>query len=392
MASDSEILVDVVFGSRREAMHLAPVVHAMRENNLAHVRTISMHTGDTDLAPALSSLSLTPDVQWRIRGTDHSSGTFCGEIMLLMGELWNWRKPQWMLTFGQSDFSFACAFSAFHNHVPLAHVHDVEIDEPHPHNQQLQKSLNAMVDLHFAASSGVRERLIREGVNDRKIYSVGSPIADSAHLIRDNLRSPDLARDFFLDLPEAIFKKLNQRKFVLLDLKNFPDSLAPWGEFSKRFTAQVPDHLLVVLGAPEALTQTRLPIEEHCAIVYLSNVGHFQRCYLVAMAGCALSDSIETLDECVSNGTPGILIARSTERLDLVASGWMTLAKNSQVDLLNQLLYFLRENQRGSGATVAINALSPLCGASQRIAAALTSRKDENARTEKTSLPSRRAI
>ena len=383
--------VDVVISGRREAMHLAPVIHALRKEYSTLVRVITIATRDHDLNIVLNSLDIVPDVQWRIRGTDNESGIYFGEILLLLGELWNSQRPNWLLSFGHSSFTFSCAFSAFQNSVAIAHLCDANTllsrCRNSDHDSQIRKSINAIADLHFTACGRVKNTLINEGIDENRIYAVGSPIADSGRLISQSLLFNKDTDELFPSAIQPCWHLIKKSKIVLFELNNLRSQQEMSEEFLRSIESALGDHKIVFLDPSEGAN-----LRLSSRVIRLARVNHLQRCLLLSRASCAVSDSIETLDESSAFGTRGILLQSNTDRFDLVSAGWVTLASNFLEGVSKQIASIARESATKNRTTKPFEALgSTSTGASARIAQALTIQRDESVQKLRTSLPLQRA-
>jgi UDP-N-acetylglucosamine 2-epimerase len=123
----------------------------------------------------------------------------------------------------------------------------------------------------------------------------------------------------------------------------------------------------------------------------IDKVGHLARCFLYAKAAFVLSDSVDVLEECAGYGTKGILLQKSTMRIDLVSSGWITLANSFSEELDKKFQSFLVEGKTISAQLPLKSSEGYPIGASRRIVAALTNRTSESVQKLKTSPQLQRA-
>lgn len=379
--------VDVVISGRREAMHLAPVVHALRREHRTSVRVITIATHEHDLNIVLNSLNIVPDFHWRIRGINDESGVYFGEILLLLGELWNSHRPNWLLSFGHSPFTFSCVFSAFQDSVAIAHLCDANTllsrCRNSDHDSQIRKSINAITDLHFTACGRIKNTLMNEGIDENRIYAVGSPIADSGRLISQSLLFNKDADEIFPSAIQPCWQLIKNSKIVLFELNNLRFQKEISEEFLSSMESVLGDHKIVFLDSTDGINLSLLN-----RVIHFSKVNHLQRCLLLSRASCAISDSIETLDESSAFGTRGILLQSNTDRFDLVSAGWVTLASDFLEGVSKQIASIARQSETKNRTTKPFEAPGiTSTGASARIAQALTIQKVENVERSRTSLP-----
>lgn len=182
--------VMVVVGTRAQAIACAPVVHALREGT-ARFHTIVVGAGlhRDRFVPTLHDLGMECDIDLSLPG-DIDEGQFhllAGNAVLRFGLVVSRLRPDIVLVQGASATALAVALTAFHNHVPLAHIdagpHDAPGDQTGAPSAEEgnRRCIAAVASLHFAATAKAREALLHEGVDGARIAVTGATVAESLH-------------------------------------------------------------------------------------------------------------------------------------------------------------------------------------------------------------------
>lgn len=394
MDSIAGLTVDVVLSSRRETLHLAPVIHALRADLNCMVRVIVIKTQRSDVDETLDSLALRADILWNIHGAQKNSGTYFGEINVLLSELWAQRQTDFLLSFGHSGATFAAAVAAFQNNVSIAHIDDLGGLHPYRHlprqAQQSCRSIAILSQLHFTVSNEAKKILLHEGISEENIFSVGSTLADSARQIQQQLNSRTFIGELFNSGFSALGDRILQGQFFYVEIES-ERSLAILAEVLP-YCAVSQDFPIPVLHIQnKSLLQKVESDRGFQAACKVSQLRHLQRCALLLKACIVITDSEDTLEESVAFGTMGILLKEHTLRVDLINSGLASVAPQGCELVIAQIDRCLQQS-RGRNLRREPTALpASEGGAATKIVRAITNRISESVRRGKTSLLSRQA-
>jgi UDP-N-acetylglucosamine 2-epimerase (non-hydrolysing) len=181
-----------VFGTRPEAIKLAPVIRALAERPQFECRICA--TGQhRELLPQLLDLfELKPDWNLDVMRPGQDLAYLTGSVLSgVSGVLETWR-PDRVVVQGDTTSTFAGALAAFYHHVPVAHVEaglrtgDIYSPWPEEVNRRLVTSL---ADLHFAPTPRAREALLGERVPSDNILVTGNTGIDALLWIADQLET-----------------------------------------------------------------------------------------------------------------------------------------------------------------------------------------------------------
>jgi UDP-N-acetylglucosamine 2-epimerase (non-hydrolysing) len=384
--------LDFLISTRREAMHLAPVIHAFRKLSGAKTRLVSLQSSQKDLNEVLHSLSLRADIQWGIRGTEPNSGTYLGEINMLMSELWSRGKPDWLISFGHEDIAFAVSSAAFQNKIPIAHIEDInhlpKAWFSSPHIQRSHKSISILSDLLFTSSVQARNRLVHDGVKEEFIFSVGSTIRESGTIILENLCANEQLATLSRDCSDATRQRISAGRFILVDIQN-PESVNRFVEVLPSVMEENPDMTPIFQSNNNIVFESisRHPLFRDSSKIFKPK--HMQRCALIYKSACVMTDNDDVLEECSAFDTKGILLADNTDRVDIISSGSASIAAIRAELLARQIRAIV--NERSSQKEKTGGSPGGQYPTAAKIVEAITSRTGEIARKERRELLSRQA-
>lgn len=182
-ASSGRLRVLSVFGTRPEAIKMAPVVRelAARSDRFSSAVCVTAQHREM-LDPVLDLFDIRPkyDLDIMKPGQD-LFGVTCNVLQGMRGVLME-ERPDVMLVQGDTTTSMAAAIAAHYLAVPVGHVeaglrtHDKRAPFPEEANRTIT---GVLADLHFAPTQASRENLLREGIPDEKIFVTGNTGIDA---------------------------------------------------------------------------------------------------------------------------------------------------------------------------------------------------------------------
>jgi UDP-N-acetylglucosamine 2-epimerase (non-hydrolysing) len=172
----------VIFGTRPEAIKMAPVIQALKSNPNADCVVCFTGQHQELVQPILELFQIIPDLQLRLMSHDQQ---LCGLTALLLTELEKVivrERPDWVVVQGDTTSAMAASMAAFYLKTRVAHVEaglrSQNNCEPFPEEIN-RKIIDMVADLHFAATSLDKQALIREGFRPEMIHVTGNTVIDS---------------------------------------------------------------------------------------------------------------------------------------------------------------------------------------------------------------------
>ncbi|MEE3715821.1 UDP-N-acetylglucosamine 2-epimerase (non-hydrolyzing) [Tumidithrix elongata RA019] len=320
MTAASQILpihVCVTFGTRPEAIKLAPVIRFLAQSQ--DFKTTIILTGQHQemVAQVMNLFELQADYDLAIMQPKQSlTQITCGSLVGLE-QLFLQIKPQIVLVQGDTTTAFAAALAAFYQRIPVGHVEaglrTDDLFNPYPEEGN-RRLVSQIAQLHFAPTSMAVENLRASGVKEG-IHNTGNTVIDA--LLHVSSRSPvcDVAG---LDWSayRVILATVHRRENWGKPLEQIAQA---WLEILDRFpdvALVLPMHLNPVVRQPlQALLGSHPRIFLAEPFSYEQLVGAMRLCYLI------MTDSGGLQEEAPSLGKPVLVLRSNTERPEAIAAG-----------------------------------------------------------------------
>jgi UDP-N-acetylglucosamine 2-epimerase (non-hydrolysing) len=310
-----------VFGTRPEAIKLAPVVTALRVHGIpTRVCVTAQHREllDRALAP-----ELTPDIDLNLMRPGQSLAALAGRMIAALDKVFAAERPGRIIVQGDTATAIAAAQAAYFRGIPIAHVEaglrTGDLDAPHPEEGN-RRMIAAVADMHFAPTAGAAQALRKEGIAAEHIHLTGNTVVDALHAVRTRLRrDPGLAGP-----AQPVLDRRDGRRLILVTCHR-RESFAAAAEIAGavRALARRPDVLIALPLHPNPAI--RRPLEKalrgepNVALLEPLDLAPFVS--LLAAAHFVLTDSGGVQEEAPVLGTPVLVMRDVTERPEGVAAG-----------------------------------------------------------------------
>jgi UDP-N-acetylglucosamine 2-epimerase len=318
-----------IFGTRPEAIKMAPVVLALRQVAELSVTVCVTAQHRSMLDQALDLFGIVPDHDLDLMRPNQSLNTLATAALSGLDPLLEQLKPDWVIVHGDTTTCFAAALAAFHRRVRIAHVeaglrtYDIGAPWPEEANRQLTGRL---ASLHFAPTKASRANLIAEGVEDSSIVVTGNTVIDalldvSARIDADaGLQSQLRGRFRFLE---------NGRKLVLVTghrRENFGEGMR---DICRALRELAEDRRLHIAYPIHLNPNVQQPVREILGNVehvsLLDPLDYLPFIFLMKQSHIVLTDSGGIQEEAPSLGKPVLVMRETTERPEAVEAGTVRL-------------------------------------------------------------------
>jgi UDP-N-acetylglucosamine 2-epimerase (non-hydrolysing) len=388
--------VDVIIGHKRELLHIAPVIHELQKQQIFNVRIISLQQPGSEIAEALNLFSLQSDIDWKIRGTAADSGLYLSELSTLLSELWQRRKPDWVLNFGHGVQSFSTTMTAFQNQIPTANIYDSLRATAHRktrrYTSQAIKSISIISELLFTPSVDSRNILIHEGISENSIYVVGSTLSDSRRIVSEKF-TPDSFKSILLQtIHEHSVQAMLECKYLLLNL-NSEDEIELYREIIAQIQFEKFSLLPVILVNDENHPRRIMSKFEsiYPESLILPKLRYHQRLAILQRASCVLSNHEDTLEECTTLGTKAIMFDNANCCAELVTSGSVLAVPQQPDEQVRAILSCLESEKKRIKQEISPQTVPQRQSSSAKVVQAISNRTNETVQRWRTSLLSRQA-
>jgi UDP-N-acetylglucosamine 2-epimerase (non-hydrolysing) len=318
-----------VFGTRPEAIKMAPVVRAIEAAPGLESRVCSTGQHRVMLEQALALFDVRVDHDLEVMQPGQRLADTTAAILVGLDRLFERERPDRVIVQGDTNTTFTASLAAYYHKIPVAHVEaglrtgDIYAPWPEEVNRKLA---SAIVDLHFAPTERARRNLEREGVDPGRIVVTGNTVIDALlGLVERMEREPGFAagareRFAFLDPGRRLVLVTGHRR------ENFAGGLERVFEALARLADRsdleivYPVHLNpVVQAAARDVLAGRPWVHLIEPLEYLPFVHLMQRATLI------ITDSGGVQEEAPSLGKPVLVTRDVTERPEAVEAGTVLL-------------------------------------------------------------------
>lgn len=172
----------IVFGTRPEAIKMAPVVLALMRDDRVEVRVCVTAQHREMLDQVLQLFQIRPQYDLNIMKSGQGLTHITTEVLSLLELVLEEFGPHRVLVHGDTTTTMAASLAAFYRQIPVGHVEaglrTGNRYSPYPEEMN-RKITSALADLHFAPTEAARDNLLREGIDGGRIVVTGNTVIDA---------------------------------------------------------------------------------------------------------------------------------------------------------------------------------------------------------------------
>jgi len=172
----------LIFGTRPEAIKLAPLVISMRESGFFQAKLAVTAQHRQMLDQVLNLFGLVPDYDLDLMTPGQDLFEVTVRVLAGLKEVLNRERPNLVVVQGDTTTSFAGALAAYYEKIPVAHVEaGLRTREKYaPFPEEINRRLTGVLaDYHFAPTEWARNNLLAEGVSPERVWVTGNTVIDA---------------------------------------------------------------------------------------------------------------------------------------------------------------------------------------------------------------------
>lgn len=339
----------IVFGTRPEAIKMAPVVAALKSqlNFKINVCVTAQHREMLD--QVLSLFQIVPDHDLNLMSAGQTLPDVFSKVLLGVTEVIDRVKPDLVLVHGDTTTTAATAMACFYQRIPIGHVEaglrTGNMWSPWP--EEFNRRLAGLVTrLHFAPTHQARTNLLAEKIPTEWIEITGNTVIDALlHVSRRIDRDQNLLAQF-----QQKFNFLDGRKRLLLVTshrrENFGDGMQ---SICRGLLALSKRDDLEIVYPVHRNPNVSGPVEEHLAgqpnIHLLAPQDYLTFVYLMKRCAVLLTDSGGIQEEAPALGKPVLVMRDTTERPEAVEAGTVRLVGTCAANIEREVATLLDDRQ-----------------------------------------------
>ncbi|MFC3199215.1 non-hydrolyzing UDP-N-acetylglucosamine 2-epimerase [Parapedobacter deserti] len=337
----------VVFGTRPEAIKLAPLIKAIQQRNtdfLLEICVTAQHRYMLD--QVLSFFEIVPDYDLDLMRDKPNLFTLTATVLVRMKEVLEASKPDYVLVHGDTTTSMVASLAAYYEQISVCHVEaGLRTHNPYaPFPEEINRQLTGRIaQLHFAPTLKAKENLMREGIDETLIHVTGNTVIDALNWARVRLEG-------YHDEEIEVMQRAvgNAGKVILVTAhrrenhgKGIVDICVALREIALR------DDVLIVF--PVHLNpEVRNPVSE--LLGNLSNVllvdplGYPAFTWLMLRSYLIITDSGGIQEEAPSLGKPVLVMREVSERPEAIAAGVVKLVGTQSDHIIKEVMSLLDDH------------------------------------------------
>ena len=351
--------VMTVFGTRPEAIKLAPVIRALEADTRFESITVVTAQHREMLDQALDLFGIQPDVDLDLMTEDQPLAQLTASIFTHLDPVLEQFKPDWLLAQGDTTTVMAAVLAAYYRRVRVGHV-EAGLrtgDKWQPFPEEVNRRVaSAVADLHFAPTEWARANLLKEGVPDERIKVTGNTIIDALNMIVEMPPPPEVEK---LLINTGCLGGRKQLIMVTAHRReNFGAPIRRICAALKKLAQKFTDHVEVVYPVhlnPNIKETVYELLGGIPNITLLPPLGYLALVHLLKNAKLILTDSGGIQEEATGLGIPCLVLREVTERPEGVEAGVLKLVGTEQERILKETSRLLEDESAWNAMTRAAN-------------------------------------
>lgn len=330
MAKRNTVKVMCVFGTRPEAIKMAPVIAELGRHSEFHTMVAVTAQHREMLDSVLRHFGIVPDYDLDIMRPGQSLTDVSVRTIEGMSKVYQQARPDVVLVHGDTATTFCASLAAYYHKIALGHVEaglrTGDKYAPFP-EEAMRKLCDCLSDVHFAPTEQARQNLLAEGISPDHIYVTGNTAIDALLMTVDEgycFANPILRQ---MQL-EGVFQR---RRIVLVEVhrrENFGEPMRRVFTALAKLVDTMPEDGLMVVSLhknPEVQLPAAQVLKPSPRLVVLEPVDYPDWANLMLRSYIIISDSGGIQEEAPAIGKPVLLTREKTERPEAVTANTVKL-------------------------------------------------------------------
>lgn len=346
--------VFTIFGTRPEAIKMAPVIHELNSNAASIESVICITAQHREmLDQVLNVFGIVPDYDLKIMKKGQDLFDITRNILTEIKEILKKENPGIVLVQGDTTTAFAGSLAAYYLKIPIGHVeaglrtYNKYSPFPEEKNRHL---ISVLADYNFAPTEWAKSNLIREGVAEEIIWVTGNTVVDALISVVDKQKPGEMnssLEKYFkekwdIDLSDSpgrsklILVTGHRRESFGKGFENICQALKEIAQSRKDVIIVYPVHL-----NPNVQRPVKTILEGLSNIYLIEPLEYEKFVFLMKRSYIILSDSGGIQEEAPSLGIPVLVMRDTTERPEGVKTGVVRLVGTDKNKIIGETLRLL---------------------------------------------------
>lgn len=349
----SKIKVLTVFGTRPEAIKMAPLVKELEKHPDTFKSIVCVTAQHREmLDQVLHLFNIKPDFDLNIMKPNQDLWKITSDVLLLMKAVFEESNPDIVLVHGDTTTSMAAALSAFYAKIPVGHVEAGlrTFDKYYPFPEEINRVFaDAVCTYHFAPTETSVQNLIKSAIPDTHIYKTGNTVIDALlHTVENN--KADLSYIGLNPNLKTILLTSHRRENFGEPIKNICKAVLELVEKNKDIQIVYPVHLNPNVQKP---VQELLGGKDRIHLIEPMEYAPFST--LMKQSHLIMTDSGGVQEEAPSLGKPVLVLRSTTERPEAVEYGTVKLVGTDKETIVKEVQNLLDNEEEYQKMSESVN-------------------------------------
>jgi UDP-N-acetylglucosamine 2-epimerase (non-hydrolysing) len=357
----------VIFGTRPEAIKMAPVILRLKEAGDFKVKVAVTAQHRQMLDQVLEIFHIAPDYDLDLMTPDQDLFDITMRVLAGLKEVLTRELPGLVLVHGDTTTTFAAALAAYYLKIPVGHVEAGlrTRNKNRPYPEEMNRHLTGVItDYHFAPTPWARDNLLAEQAPMERIWVTGNTVIDALHITSARITEDDSGwRQYFL---ENFGLDLDDKRLILVTghrrenfgpgLENICGALRDLAEHWPGIHIVYPVHLNPQVQRPVYHILTASPTSGNGGVAMMETamgsrisllppLDYLPFVYLMTQSYLVLTDSGGIQEEAPSLGKPVLVMREVTERPEGVWAGTVRLVGTDKNRIMREVGNILEDEQ-----------------------------------------------
>lgn len=317
--------IAVVFGTRPEAIKMAPIIHAIRKNkDIMQARIVVTSQHKSMLQQVLNLFDLSPEYDLDIMRKGQDLFDISVNVLKKIRGVLQDINPDIVLVQGDTSTTFLTALASYYLKMTIGHVEAGlrTYNKYSPYPEEINRKLvGSIADIHFAPTRMAFENLIKENVNSKDIIITGNTSIDALFWILNNV-IPFKEKELKLKFPwieqfgKSILITAHRRENFGRPLEQIIEAIKKLHDINSDICFTFPVHM-----NPNVKKNVYRELKAFERVNLIEPVNYAEFIYLIKRSYLVLSDSGGVQEEAPSLGKPVLVLRNTTERPEGLEAG-----------------------------------------------------------------------
>ena len=349
----AKLKVMSVFGTRPEAIKMAPLVlELQRRSELESVVCVTAQHREM-LDSVLGEFGIKPEYDLNIMKSGQTLADITSRVLEGLGPVYEQEKPGLVLVHGDTTTTFAAALAAFYARIPVGHVEAGlrTYDRWSPWPEEMNRQVTDRICTYYFAPTGQsRQNLLRENIEEKKIFVTGNTVIDALLMAVDIIATKTgMEEQIHKEIQEKGYT-VGERDYILVTghrRENFGEGFLHICKAIRELASQYPD--IDIVYPVHLNPNVQKPVYELLSgldnVFLISPLDYLPFIYAMQHSILLLTDSGGVQEEAPSLGKPVLVMRNTTERPEAVEAGTVKLVGTDAETIVGNVVELLRNKE-----------------------------------------------